>query len=313
MSLLRKAKQLALVTIISRHERLLLLENDMDFGFSADDGNRYTRHLTRFEKSPDLPTSAVPELGFGGMLDRIEKMMDADPALHRLFAARFADRFAKIEQTKVSLAPFPTNLGTVELSVWDNQPHGRRVKVEGDKSRDKPARYAIDVRACSAGHAKPLTTKTPDFRANVGDLFTSDQVRARIKRAWKGIDPAEAAFLTEQVLPIADHGYLVARLCYKRSKLAGGGTHWHAFHYALVSEQQVINREIEAVVIITPTGSITLPRCSTLDAKGKPFPMKTKTTASGSNRDSVVIGQSRATDLASAGMKSWATGAVQIS
>lgn len=283
----------------------------MDFGLTEEDADRYARHVNR--NTPTSPAeAATAPLTFGQMLDRIEQQLDADPALQGVFLARFGHRLEKVEAAKVNLAPFPSDPGTVELSIWDNEPHGKRVKVEGDKSRDKPARYAIDMRACARGHSKPLTTKMPDFRANVGDLFTGDQVRARLKKAWKGIDPVEAQFIHDTILPYADAGYLVARLCYKRSKLNGGGTHWHPYHYAMVNEQELLDRAVERVAIITsPTTGITLPACSTLDAKGKPFVVKTKTTASGANRDSVVVAQSRATDLTSAGMKTWATGVIQ--
>ena len=273
----------------------------MDFGFSPDDGERYARHVNRFNTATDIPPPLRrAEIGFGEMLDRIERSIDADPALMTIFANRFASRLVVAEEAKVSLDPFPIDPGTVLLAIWDNQPHGKRVKLDGDNSRDKPARYALDIRATVKGHAKPLTTKTPDFRANVGDLFTPDQIRARIKRAWKGIDLAEAAFLTDGVLPIADEGgYLVARLCLKRAAKQGGGTHWHPFHYALVSSDELEARAVSGVLLLAGQDrAYMLPRCETLDSTGK---------RSGA-RTSVVIGQSRATDLTSSGMRAWATG-----
>jgi hypothetical protein len=277
----------------------------MDFGISPDDADRYMRSVN---PNIDTPTPIKNPATFSEMLDRIEHRIDSDPLLRSIFLARFGHMIQN-ETVKVSLEPFPAEVGTLELSIWDNQPKGKRTKIEGDKSRDKPARYAIDIRACSKGHTTPLTTKSPTFRANVGDLFTPDQIKARLKRAWKGIDPQEAEFLLNTVLPQAE-GNLVARLCLKRSKACGGGTHWHPFHYALVSEQELIDREISRIMLITGEDSaVMLPRCSTLDATGKAFPLKVKTTASG-ERESIVVAQCRVTDLETPKMRSWATGAI---
>lgn len=285
----------------------------MDFGFSPHDGDRFARHLTRHANMIEREAPQTVALGYGEMLDRIERMIDADPGLRDIFVKRFAHHLMAVEDAKVSLDPFPRDdVGTVMASIWDNQPYGKRAKVEGDTSRDKPARYALDIRACRKGHATPLTTKTPDFRANAGDLFTADQVRSRLKRAWKGMDEQEVKFLKEQILPIAEQGYLVARLCYKRPAKAGGGTHWHPYHYALINEQQLADRAVEGVLIVTADGPIMLPRCSTLDAKGNAFKMVSKEMKSGT-KASVVIGQSRVTDLTTPGMKAWATGHVDIS
>jgi hypothetical protein len=244
------------------------------------------------------------------MLDHIEKAIDADSALAGVFQARFTKRF-KDAPMPVSLKAFPAHPGTVELSIWDNQPHGQRTKAEGDNSRERPARYAVSVRASVAGHRTPLTTKQPDFYANVGDLFTADQIRARLKRAWKAMDPEEMRFLVEQVLPGAEaKGLLIARLCVKRSAKAGGGTHWHPYHYALISAAEIEARTVEAIMLVTgPDSACLLPACSTLDGAGKPFKMTTKETRSGP-RHSTVVGQSRATDLQSTKMQTWATGRI---
>lgn len=281
----------------------------MDFGYSPDDAERYARRNIANDDTP-----APPAMTFGAMLNSIERSLDADPALNALFVARFGHRFETATATaKVSLAPFPIEPGTVNATIWDNQPYGRREKLDGDTSRDKPARYALDLMACSKGHTKPLTTKSPDFRANVGDLFTPDQIKARIKRAWKGIDQGEVEFLLNGVLPLAEaNGMLVARLCFKRSKAQGGGTHWHPYHYALVSAAEIDARAISTITLMAGVGRVLdLPKASTLDSKGKAFPIVTKTTSTGATKYSQVIGQSRATDLDSPIMAAWATGKIE--
>ena len=299
----------------------------MNYDFAKDEADAYANsspaidvlaHLRQRARG-EMPTirrshadARTAALGFTEMLDHIERAIIADGALESVFMARFAARFQDAP-AKVSLKPFPIDPGTVEASIWDNQPNGKATKVEGDSSRDRPARYALSLRACAAGHKTPLTTKAPDFTANVGDLFTAQEVRNRLRRAWKGMDEAEANFLKSVLLPKAEaNGMLVARLCYKRSAKAGGGTHWHPYHYAMVSEGELAERAVTGIALIIGADprAVFLPPCSSLDGAGKPFQQTTKTTKSGSVKVSVVVGQSRATDLTSAKMRAWATGAI---
>lgn len=299
----------------------------MNYDFAKDEGDAYAhpsepidmiarlRRRGGSEAAEVLPSpieAPAASLGFTAMLDHIERAISADSALEGVFMARFAARFQDAP-AKVSLKPFPIDPGTIEASIWDNQPNGKVAKVEGDSSRDRPARYALSLRACVAGHKTPLTTKTPDFMANVGDLFTGQEVRNRLRRAWKGMDETEASFLKNVLLPKAEaSGMLVARLCYKRSAKAGGGTHWHPYHYAMVSEAELADRAVTGIALIIGADprAVFLPPCSSLDGAGKPFQQTTKTTKSGSVKVSVVVGQSRATDLTSAKMTAWATGEI---
>lgn len=249
------------------------------------------------------------QIGFGELMDRLKTMIDADSALLPIFTERFGGYFADAP-SKVFLAPFPSDFGTVECSIWDNQPRGKRVKVEGDKSRDRPARFALIIKASVAGEKKPLTTKSHAFHANSCDLFTPDQMRERLRTTWKSMDTAEKAYLVDEVLPLAEAGYLVARLFLKTTGKGKSGTHCHDYHYALVNEQQLLDGDVAGVLLLTPSGAVRLPPCSKLDGAGKPFEMLRKQTKSGSERLSIVIGQSRATDLTSEKMRAWSTGEV---
>ena len=273
------------------------------------------RARSREETSVANPVDAAPaRMSFGAMLDQIERAIDADRALEGVFLARFGARFSSAP-AKVSLAPFPIDPGTVLASIWDNQPNGKAAKIDGDKSRDRPARYALSITASTRGHRTPLTTKNPDFVANVGDLFAPQEVRDRLRRAWKSIDEAEADFIKTVLLPRAEAGgMLIARLCYKRAAKAGGGTHWHPYHYAMIKADELEARAVSGIGLIIGADPrvIFLPRCSTLDSKGQPFKQTTKATKSGGVKVSGVVLQSRATDLTSDAMKAWATGKIEL-
>ena len=258
----------------------------------------------------EAPKGSGEAMSLGTMLDRIEAMAKSDPALASVVRTRLAPIFAEAPSVVV-LDSFPLDPGTVEASIWDNQPFGKAPKIEGSNGRERPARYAISLWAMKAGNATPFTSKTRDFLANVGDLFTPDQVRARIKAIWKGLDPEEANFVNERILPLADaNGLLVARLCVKRSAKAGGGTHWHPYHYAMVSADELARRSVSGIALYAGKARplIGLPPCSTVNGKGDAFEVATKTTKSGNARSSLVIGQSRATDLTSRKMRAWKTG-----
>lgn len=255
---------------------------------------------------------------FAASLAHIVECVERDPILlNRVADAIGRERLLDLLKPVRSFAPFPADPGTVEATVWDNQPFGKKVKAAGDKSRDRPSRFGVQIKATVAGNRKPLSGPK-DFNAT-GDLFTVEQVQARLKKAWRGMPAAERKHLDAILDYAGEHGLLVARLFYAAPAGKGGGKEFFDRTYLIV-EGDAGRIDPDARAFLMLEGRIVaLPKFATEQSDGAAFKVATRQTKAGT-RHSVAILQSRASDLdtlrePSKGKAPWITGnlVVQVS
>ena len=262
---------------------------------------------------PDGPNLPV-EPSQSSDQDKWVSACQSDPALLYAFLRRLNRDDLLKEYLKPRYIPkaIPVDLGTVECSIWDNEPVTS--KAQKGKSRNRAGRYAVKIQACVKGHPKPLTG-VQDF-VGTADLFSADDFEARFNKLWaKSMDsnsPEEAQFVREQIIPYArNNNFLVGRCFVTVSKRDGGGREFHAYHYFMMPNISFGSRDVDSAFLVAgPSRLIKLPAFAKRDSNGKQLACAMKTTQGGTERKSSVILQSRASDHKGL-QATWITGIIE--
>jgi hypothetical protein len=255
----------------------------------------------------DPATAVPPPMNYQTALTYVAQVANADPVMmDMLVRAVGVEQLRAATKPRPSLKPFPSaDLGTAEMSIWDNAPFGAAKKL--GNSRDPGARFAVSLKATVRGHRKPLTG-VPDFSCTA-DLYDAKRFSAKLRQRWKDVKGVELDLINDEIMPRAvANDMLIGRCFYAARKNQGGGKHFFKGHYVLVEKACLMSRELPRAFMVTPIGTTMLPMFDKLDGTQKPFPVVSKIAKDGTERKSVVVLQSRSSDLASL-TKTWATGA----